>query len=68
MRFTEDHAAFRTTVRDVVEREITPHVDAWEREGTFPAHELFPTLGGLACSASSTTPRTAARAPTTPTR
>ena len=47
MRFTEDHHAFRKTVRDVVEREIAPHVDTWEREGTFPAHELFPKLGEL---------------------
>ncbi len=47
MRFTEDHHAFRKTVRDVVEREIAPHVDTWEREGAFPAHELFPKLGEL---------------------
>ncbi|HWG95283.1 MAG TPA: acyl-CoA dehydrogenase family protein [Mycobacteriales bacterium] len=47
MRFTEEHQAFRKVVRDVVEREIAPHVDDWEREGTFPAHELFPKLGEL---------------------
>jgi len=45
MRFTEEHRAFRKMVRDVVEREITPFVDDWERAGTFPAHELFPKLG-----------------------
>jgi citronellyl-CoA dehydrogenase len=44
MRFTEEHAQFRKTVRDVVEREINPHVDEWEAAGAFPAHELFPKL------------------------
>jgi citronellyl-CoA dehydrogenase len=47
MRFTDEHHAFRKLVRDVVEREIAPHVDEWERAGTFPAHELFPKLGAL---------------------
>ena len=45
MRFTEEHHAFRKVVRDVVAREIAPHVDAWEEAGIFPAHELFPKLG-----------------------
>ena len=45
MRFTEDHDLFRKTVRDIVDREINPHVDAWEAAGRFPAHELFPVLG-----------------------
>ncbi|HMQ28540.1 MAG TPA: acyl-CoA dehydrogenase family protein, partial [Acidimicrobiales bacterium] len=47
MHFTEDHEMFRKTVRDVVEREINPHVDEWEAAGIFPAHELFATLGQL---------------------
>ncbi|MGX5653193.1 acyl-CoA dehydrogenase family protein [Geodermatophilus nigrescens] len=47
MRFTDEHRAFRQLVRDVVEKEIAPHVDEWERAGTFPAHELFPKLGEL---------------------
>ncbi|HEY5888363.1 MAG TPA: acyl-CoA dehydrogenase family protein [Acidimicrobiales bacterium] len=45
MRFTEDHDLFRKMVRDVVDREINPHVDEWEAAGRFPAHELFPILG-----------------------
>ncbi len=45
MRFTEEHHAFRKVVRDVVEREIAPYIDEWERAGIFPAHELFPKLG-----------------------
>jgi citronellyl-CoA dehydrogenase len=47
VRFTEEHNAFRKMVRDVVEREIVPHVDEWEKAGIFPAHELFPKLGKL---------------------
>jgi len=43
--FTEDHDIFRKAVRDVVDREINPHVDEWEAAGRFPAHELFPVLG-----------------------
>jgi citronellyl-CoA dehydrogenase len=45
MHFTAEHDLFRTTVRDVVEREIEPHLDEWEAAGTFPAHDLFPKLG-----------------------
>ena len=45
--FTEEHHMFRKTLRDFVEREITPHAEAWEEAGTFPAHELFPKLGEL---------------------
>jgi citronellyl-CoA dehydrogenase len=47
MRFTEEHQQLRRTVRDVVEKEINPHVEAWERAGAFPAHEVFAKLGKL---------------------
>ncbi len=47
VHFTQEHQAFRALVRDVVEREIAPHVDEWEREGSFPAHQLFGRLGEL---------------------
>jgi citronellyl-CoA dehydrogenase len=47
MNFSAEHQLFRKTVRDFVEREIEPHVDRWEREGAFPAHELFPKLGAV---------------------
>jgi citronellyl-CoA dehydrogenase len=42
MRWTPEHEMFRATVRDFVEKEINPHADEWERQGSFPAHELFP--------------------------
>jgi citronellyl-CoA dehydrogenase len=44
---TPEQEAFRTSLRTLIEREINPHVDEWERAGTFPAHELFPKLGAL---------------------
>ena len=47
MRFTEEHSHLRKTVRDFVEKEINPHVDGWEREGAFPAHEVFKKMGRL---------------------
>lgn len=34
--YTEDHRAWRATLRRFVEAEIMPHVDAWEEAGEFP--------------------------------
>ncbi|MFM7068935.1 MAG: acyl-CoA dehydrogenase family protein, partial [Actinomycetes bacterium] len=47
MTFTDEHELFRSTVRDVVQKEIDPFADEWERVGDFPAHELFRRLGEL---------------------
>ncbi|MGW6137510.1 acyl-CoA dehydrogenase family protein [Streptomyces sp. NPDC055140] len=47
MQFTDEHHAFRRTVRDFVEAEIQPHMDEWEAAGMFPAHELFPKLAKI---------------------
>src|SRR6516162_8991433 len=47
MRFTEEHSQLRRTVRDFVEKEINPHVDRWERDGAFPAHDVFKKAGKL---------------------
>jgi citronellyl-CoA dehydrogenase len=44
---TDEHQIFRKTLRDLFEREIEPHIDAWEAARTFPAHELFPKLGAV---------------------
>jgi citronellyl-CoA dehydrogenase len=44
---TPEHEQFRKVVRDLVENEINPHVDEWERAGTFPAHELFPKIAAI---------------------
>jgi citronellyl-CoA dehydrogenase len=47
VRFTAEHEAFRASVRDFVDHEVQPHLDAWEAAGMFPAHELFPKLAKL---------------------
>jgi citronellyl-CoA dehydrogenase len=47
MRFTEEHQQLRRTVREFVDKEINPHIDAWEREGAFPAHEVAKKAGRL---------------------
>src|SRR3569623_23440 len=47
MGLTEERRRLRRTVREFVDKEINPHVDAWEREGAFPAHEVFKKAGRL---------------------
>ncbi|MCW4602882.1 acyl-CoA dehydrogenase family protein [Janibacter indicus] len=47
MRLTDEHIAFRSSVRSFVETEIDPHVEEWEAAGIFPAHELFPKAAKL---------------------
>ncbi len=44
--FTEEHEMFRKTVRDFVEKEITPHADEWESAEDFP-DEIFRKMGDL---------------------
>jgi acyl-CoA dehydrogenase len=44
--FTDDHELLRRTVRAFVEKEIAPHVDAWEEDGRIP-RELWRRLGEL---------------------
>ena len=44
--FTEEHEAFRRTVRTFVERELTPHALEWDRAGIFP-REVFQKCGEL---------------------
>jgi len=38
--FSPEHEAFRRSVRQFVEREITPHAAAWDEAGSFP-RELY---------------------------
>ncbi|MFI5933973.1 acyl-CoA dehydrogenase family protein [Actinoplanes sp. NPDC051494] len=47
MRLTEDHRAFRDSVRRFVDAEINPHVDGWEAAGRVPLHDLFPRAAAL---------------------
>jgi citronellyl-CoA dehydrogenase len=47
MRFSEEHTQIRRTVREFVDKEVNPHAAQWERDGAFPAHELFKKAGKL---------------------
>lgn len=42
--FTNEHRALQETASKFIHAEINPHVDQWEEEGIFPAHELFKKL------------------------
>jgi len=43
--FTQEHDEIRRTLRTIIEKDINPHVEAWEEAGQFPAHEVFKKLG-----------------------
>ncbi len=47
MRFSDEHNQLRRTVRDLIEKEINPHCEAWEKAGIFPAREVFKKFGKL---------------------
>ena len=45
MQFTPEHAEIRRTLRAIIDKDINPHVDQWEEDEIFPAHEVFKKLG-----------------------
>ena len=45
MQFTQEHDEIRRTLRTIIDKDINPHVDNWEEDGIFPAHEVFKKLG-----------------------
>lgn len=45
MLFSQEHSALKDSLQAFIDREINPHVDAWEEEGIFPAKALFRKLG-----------------------
>jgi len=47
MLFTEEHEAIRNSTARLIDQEINPYVDQWEKDGIFPAHELFRKMGDL---------------------
>ncbi|MDC8785419.1 acyl-CoA dehydrogenase family protein [Roseateles koreensis] len=47
MILTAEHRALYDTVAKFVEKELNPHVPAWEKAEQFPAHEVFKKLGNL---------------------
>ncbi|MFD7867147.1 acyl-CoA dehydrogenase family protein [Streptomyces sp. NPDC059783] len=44
--FTDDHEAFRTTVRDFIAKEVVPEFDAWQEQG-HPPRDFYRRLGEL---------------------
>ncbi len=47
MIFTDEHRAIGEMLAQFIDKEINPHVDEWERDGIFPAHEVFKKMGDL---------------------
>mmetsp|Transcript_1155 Transcript_1155/g.1925 ORF Transcript_1155/g.1925 Transcript_1155/m.1925 type:complete len:426 (+) Transcript_1155:1-1278(+) len=45
--YGEDHLAIQDLIKKFVDEDINPHVDLWEKEGIFPAKQLFKKLGNL---------------------
>ena len=47
MQLTHQHEQLRDTVRRWIDEQVNPHVDRWERDEMFPAHEVFGQMGAL---------------------
>ena len=47
MIYTEQHLELQRTVKKFIDTEINPQIDEWERNGIFPAHEVFRKMGKL---------------------
>ncbi len=47
MQFTQEHTALADSLKKFIETEINPHVDEWEEDEQFPAHELFKKMGDM---------------------
>ncbi len=43
--FTHEHIALQDSVRQLITKEIEPHLDEWEEAEIFPAHDVFKKLG-----------------------
>ena len=47
MKFTEEHKSLSETVKNFAQNEIAPFIEDWEKNGPFPAHQLFKKMGDL---------------------
>ena len=47
MQFTHEHEELRRSLQKFIAAEINPHVDQWEKDQIFPAHDLFKKMGTL---------------------
>ena len=45
LTFTAQHDELRATTKKIIENDINPYIDQWEKEGMFDAHKVFKILG-----------------------
>lgn len=45
--FTAEHEMFRKSLRNFIDREVNPHIEAWEEAEIYPAHDILKKLGEL---------------------
>merc|ERR1711872_892632 len=43
--FSEEQEAMKKTARRIIDEDINPYVDKWEKEDIYPAHTVFKKLG-----------------------
>ena len=43
--YNDEQKALKEAAKKLIEAEINPHVDQWERDHAFPAHEVFKKFG-----------------------
>ena len=43
--FNEEHIQMRNSLYKIIQKDINPYVEEWEREKQFPAHKIFKKLG-----------------------
>ena len=67
VQFTQEHDEIRRTLRAIIDKDINPHVDEWEEDEIFPAHEVFKKLGAAGLLGINKPASTAAWASTIPT-
>ena len=47
MNYTHEHLEIQKTLKRFIDEKINPHVEQWEDDEIFPAHEVFKGLGDL---------------------
>ena len=43
--FTNEHSEMRQSLRKLIDRDINPYVDEWEKQEMLPAHDVMKSLG-----------------------
>ncbi len=43
--YDEDQKSMQKTLRSIIDKDINPNVDEWERQGQYPAQQVFKKLG-----------------------